>query len=120
MVRRLWSIVRKEFIQIVRDPRSLGITFVMPVVMMLLLGYAATTDVRNVPMAVFDQDPPALDHVARDGEHLFLIVLLVIDRHVRIRADPQVTLALQSEQASRRRAGDDGDLIKRVLATQIG
>jgi ABC-2 type transport system permease protein len=56
MIRRLWSIVRKEFIQIVRDPRTLGITFVMPVVMMLLLGYAATTDVRNVPMAVFDQD----------------------------------------------------------------
>jgi ABC-2 type transport system permease protein len=59
MVRRLWSIVRKEFIQIVRDPRTLGITFVMPVVLMLLLGYAATTDVRNVPLAVFDQDRSA-------------------------------------------------------------
>jgi len=56
MWRRLWSIVRKEFIQIIRDPRTLAITFVMPVIMMLLLGYAATTDVRNVPMAVFDQD----------------------------------------------------------------
>jgi ABC-2 type transport system permease protein len=59
MFRRLWSIVRKEFIQIVRDPRTLGITFVMPVVLMLLLGYAATTDVRNVPLAVFDQDRSA-------------------------------------------------------------
>lgn len=59
MVRRLWSIVRKEFIQIVRDPRTLAITFVMPVIMMLLLGYAATTDVRHVPMAVYDQDRSA-------------------------------------------------------------
>ena len=59
MFRRLWSITRKEFIQIVRDPRTLGITFVMPVVLLLLLGYAATTDVRNVPLAVFDQDRSA-------------------------------------------------------------
>ena len=59
MIRRLWSIMRKEFIQIVRDPRTLAITFVMPIVMLLLLGYAATTDVRNVPMVVFDQDRSA-------------------------------------------------------------
>ena len=53
---RLRAIIRKEFIQIIRDPRTLAMTFVIPVVMMLLLGYAATNDVRNVPTAVFDQD----------------------------------------------------------------
>lgn len=53
---RLLSIVRKEFIQIVRDPRTLYITFAIPVVQLFLLGYTATTDVRNVPLAVFDQD----------------------------------------------------------------
>ena len=53
---RLLSLIRKEFIQIVRDPRTLAITFVMPVMMLFLLGYAATNDVRNVPLAVFDQD----------------------------------------------------------------
>jgi ABC-2 type transport system permease protein len=52
---RLFSMIRKEFIQIVRDPRTLALTFVMPIVQLLLLGYAATTDVRNVPLAVFDQ-----------------------------------------------------------------
>ncbi len=55
MITRLWSLIRKEFIQIVRDPRTLAITFVMPVVQMLLLGYSATNDVRNVPLAVWDQ-----------------------------------------------------------------
>ncbi len=53
---RLLSLVRKEFIQIVRDPRTLMIMFVMPVIMLFLLGYAATNDVRNVPTAIFDQD----------------------------------------------------------------
>ena len=56
MFRRLFSLIRKEFIQIVRDPRTLAITFVMPVAMLFLLGYAATNDVRNIALAVFDQD----------------------------------------------------------------
>ena len=53
---RLLSIIRKEFIHILRDPRTLVISFVMPLVMLVLLGVAATTDVRNVPLAVWDQD----------------------------------------------------------------
>jgi ABC-2 type transport system permease protein len=53
---RLLSLIRKEFIQIVRDPRTLAITFIMPVMQIFLLGYAATNDVRNVPLAVWDQD----------------------------------------------------------------
>lgn len=53
---RLFSLIRKEFIQIIRDPRTLALTFVMPVMQLLLLGYAATNDVRNVPLAVFNQD----------------------------------------------------------------
>lgn len=53
---RLFSLIRKEFIQIVRDPRTLALTFLMPVVQLFLLGYAATSDVRNVPLAIFDQD----------------------------------------------------------------
>ncbi len=55
-IRRLLALVRKEFIQIVRDPRTLYITFAIPVIQIFLLGYTATTDVRNVPLAVFDQD----------------------------------------------------------------
>ncbi len=53
---RLWSLIRKEFIQIIRDPRTLLIMFVMPVIMLFLLGYAATNDVRNISIVVIDQD----------------------------------------------------------------
>ena len=53
---RLRSLIRKEFIQITRDARTLILVLVIPVMQLLLLGYAATNDVRNIPLAVFDQD----------------------------------------------------------------
>jgi ABC-2 type transport system permease protein len=52
---RIYSIVRKEFVQIFRDPRTLALIIVMPIMQLFLLGYAATTDVRNISMAVWDQ-----------------------------------------------------------------
>jgi ABC-2 type transport system permease protein len=54
---RLISLIRKEFLQILRDPRTLALALVMPLVQLFLLGYAATNDVRNVRLAVFNQDP---------------------------------------------------------------
>jgi ABC-2 type transport system permease protein len=53
---RLRAIARKEFIQILRDPRSLGMAIAIPMVLLLLFGYALTLDVDNVPMVVWDQD----------------------------------------------------------------
>jgi ABC-2 type transport system permease protein len=53
---RLWPIIRKEFIHIIRDPRTLGVMFFTPLLQLILFGYAATSDVRNIPMAVYDQD----------------------------------------------------------------
>src|SRR3972149_8926475 len=53
---RLFSLIRKEFIQISRDPRTLLLALMIPVMQLFLRGYAAATDVRNVPMAVYDQD----------------------------------------------------------------
>lgn len=53
---RIWPIIRKEFIHIIRDPRTLGVMFFTPLLQLVLFGYAATSDVRNIPMAVYDQD----------------------------------------------------------------
>jgi ABC-2 type transport system permease protein len=52
---RLISIIRKEFIQITRDPRTLVLIVVMPIMQLFLLGYAATTDIKNISLAVWDQ-----------------------------------------------------------------
>lgn len=53
---RLMALIRKEFIQIVRDPRSLTVVFIMPVLQLLLMGFSMSNDVRNVPLAVLDMD----------------------------------------------------------------
>ena len=55
MILRLTSLIRKEFIQIIRDPRTLMLIIVMPIVQLFLLGYAATTDIKNISLAVWDQ-----------------------------------------------------------------
>ncbi len=52
---RLFSIIRKEFIQIMRDRRALIIILIIPIMQLFLLGYSATNDIRNVPLALFDQ-----------------------------------------------------------------
>jgi len=52
---RLRSIFRKEFIQIFRDKRTLAIILIIPIMQLFLLGYAATNDIRNIPLAVYDQ-----------------------------------------------------------------
>ena len=52
---RLISIIRKEFIQIFRDVRTLVMILIIPIMQLFLLGYSATSDVRNIPLAVLDQ-----------------------------------------------------------------
>ncbi|MEJ2520729.1 MAG: hypothetical protein P8Y91_10335, partial [Desulfuromonadales bacterium] len=49
---RLRGLVRKEFLQVVRDPSSIGIAFLMPVVLLLLFGYGVSLDAEHVPIAV--------------------------------------------------------------------
>jgi len=53
---RTLSLIRKEFLHILRDPRALGVMFLMPVLQLVLLGYAATTDIEHLCTAVFDAD----------------------------------------------------------------
>ncbi|MCG3180916.1 MAG: putative multidrug ABC transporter permease YbhS [Phycisphaerae bacterium] len=54
-LRRVRAIAVKEFIQVIRDPRSLGMAIAMPMVLLMLFGYALTLDVDRVPMVVWDQ-----------------------------------------------------------------
>ncbi|HEY7165249.1 MAG TPA: ABC transporter permease [Candidatus Binatia bacterium] len=56
-MRRLFSLVRKESWQVVRDPSSISIGIVLPVVLILLFGYGLSLDVTNVPVALVMEDP---------------------------------------------------------------
>ena len=63
---RLRGLMRKEFLQIVRDPAAIAIAFVLPVVLLLLFGYGVSLDARHVPLGVVVErpSPQAADFVA--------------------------------------------------------
>jgi ABC-2 type transport system permease protein len=65
--RRLLAIARKEVLQLRRDPRSLALAFLLPVMLLILFGYAITWDVDEIVLAVVDQDQSATsrDLIAR-------------------------------------------------------
>ena len=63
MILRTYMIAWKESVQLLRDVRSLTVVIVLPVLMLILYGYAINLDVRHVPLAVYDQD---LTHDSRD------------------------------------------------------
>lgn len=53
---RLWAMARKEALQLRRDPRSLILAFLLPVALLVFFGYAITWDVKDIALAVVDQD----------------------------------------------------------------
>ena len=55
-LRRIAAMMRKEFIQIARDVRSLLIIFAIPLILLFIYGYAVNLDVKHVPLCVFDRD----------------------------------------------------------------
>ena len=76
-LRRLWAVARKEALHIRRDPRSLGLAVGIPMLMLLLFGYALTLDVDHVPLVIWDQSGTAAsrDYLAHfTGSRYFQLV----------------------------------------------
>jgi len=55
-LKRVSAITKKEFIQIVRDYRSLGLAIFNPILLLCLFGFALSLDVNNVPLVIWNQD----------------------------------------------------------------
>src|SRR5579863_2734231 len=55
-LRRVRAIAKKEFIQVWRDPRSLMVVLLMPLMQMALLGYGVNLDIKHVTICVFDRE----------------------------------------------------------------
>jgi ABC-2 type transport system permease protein len=62
-LQRIKAVAKKEFIHIIRDPRSLGMGIVIPMLLLFLFGYALTLDVDRVPLIVWDQSD---SHASRE------------------------------------------------------
>jgi drug efflux transport system permease protein len=58
-MRRLRFLVRKEFLELRQNPRLFGLVIIAPILQLTMLGYAATTDVKDVPVVVADGDRSA-------------------------------------------------------------
>lgn len=56
---RLRGLARKELLQIARDPSSVGIAFVLPLVLLLVFGYGVSLDARRIPVALVAEAPSA-------------------------------------------------------------
>jgi ABC-2 type transport system permease protein len=94
-MRRLGFLVRKEFQELRRNPRMFPVIFIAPVLQLFILGYAATTDVKNVPLVVVDADRSAAsrDLIARfDGSPYFTVVGVTSD-------DGEVRRAIEARRA---------------------
>lgn len=56
MIFRIYAMVKKEFRQIMRDARTLYLIFIFPVFLLILFGYALSLDVKNVTIAIKNND----------------------------------------------------------------
>ncbi len=84
--RRYKAIARKEFLHILRDPRSLIAALAIPLFLLLLFGYALTLDVDRIPTYVLDQDntPQSRDLIERFRASRYFQVLGQVDDDRRI------------------------------------
>jgi len=111
-MRRVLHLVRKEFLELRQDPRLFGIVILAPILQLTMLGYAATTDVRDVPIVVVDEDRSAASRelVERfEASETFVIVdtvssLTEIDRYLD-HGDAWMALAVPADYGERVRTG---------------
>ena len=58
-MRRLRAMARKEMLHILRDPRSLGVAVAMPLLLVVLYGYALDMELKDLPVVILDRDHTA-------------------------------------------------------------
>ena len=80
-LRRTWAVASKESLHILRDPRALGVSIALPLVLLLLFGYALTLDVDHVPLLIWDQSqtPQSRELAARFTGSPYFSLLSEVD-----------------------------------------
>jgi ABC-2 type transport system permease protein len=82
-LRRTRAVFHKELLHIVRDPRSLTMALAVPLVMLILFGYALTLDVDRIPTLVYDSDhtPQSRDLIAQFAGSRYFRILGSVDNY---------------------------------------
>jgi ABC-2 type transport system permease protein len=119
---RVAALIRKELRQVVRDPSSIAIGVVMPLMLILLFGYALSLDVKNVPIAVVLEDPSSQ---AREIAASFQLSPYFETRVTRSMAEAQVLMLSNTVEGIVRvpadfaRRSEQGDADVQVLVNGI-
>ncbi len=66
-LKKVWAVTVKEFHQLKRDKKMYPILFMAPVLQLIILGYAATFDIRNTPVGIYDADRTQLSRTYSDA-----------------------------------------------------
>lgn len=87
--RRLGAVARKETLHVFRDLRSLGFAFLIPMLLLILFGFALTLDVDHVPIVVWDQSGTAESRelVSRFAGSRYFTLTRFVDRYADIERD---------------------------------
>ncbi len=111
-MRKLASLLVKELLQLRRDPKILPVLFVAPIFQLLILGYAATTDIKRVELAVADLDRTAASRtlIERFTSSPFFRLVATADSQDHLdpmmeRGEARIALTIPSHFSARQAAG---------------
>jgi ABC-2 type transport system permease protein len=111
-LRRLAAVARKETLHLLRDWRSLTLALAIPLLLILLYGYALTLDLRNVPTVVWDQgrSPESRELLSLFGSSPYFTVKAYRDNYPQLQEDldrgrAMVAIVVPSDFAAKVQAG---------------
>lgn len=98
MFHRIYAIAKKEFKQLKRDTRMLFIVFFFPVVLLAIFGYAINFDVKNIKIAVYDQDKSDYTREYLNGlvssEYFDIVTYIDSDEEIKKLLDEKIVQAV--------------------------
>lgn len=69
MSKRVFALMRKEFLALLKDKKSRVVVFIPPILQVLVFGYAATFDLKNIPYAIYNEDNSGISRELEAGFH---------------------------------------------------
>ena len=116
-LRRILALMKKEFVLILKDPRSRFVVIGPPLIQFFIFGYAATYDLKDVSYAVFDESktPESRDLLARlnGSDNFMLVKTLGSDKEIKDMVDPEkvrLVIHIGPEFARKIHNGQSADL----------
>jgi ABC-2 type transport system permease protein len=120
---RLTGLVRKEFLQILRDPSSIAIAFLMPVVLLFLFGYGVSLDAEHVPVGIVvakpDQDTSRFIGSFRQSRYFEPVLLSTMPEAVEAMEAGTIDAIIHLRQDFSKKLKTSGDAPMQVIVNGV-